>query len=63
MIKITNALPRFRCLLATGLAAMAMLTSVPLAYADTNYPGVWNSIYPNSGAAGNANLIEIIKIV
>ena len=48
MIKIKNAIPRFRALLCAGFATMALLTSVQPAQAAEEYLTEWQNIYPNS---------------
>ena len=53
MILIRTVLPRLRCLLTTGLAALALLTSVQQVHADTNYQGGWSGIYPGSASDGS----------
>jgi hypothetical protein len=55
MIKLKTVLPRLRCLLTTGLAALAMLTSIQTAHAASSYLTTWSNLYPASASDNNAS--------
>ncbi len=49
MTHITNVIARAPRLLKTGLAALALITSVQQAYAENNWPGEFLAEYPQAG--------------
>ena len=55
MISITNALARLRCLLTTGLATLALLTSAQQAHAFNGILNNFNNTYPGSSTGANAD--------
>ena len=55
MSAITTVIPRLRCLLTTGLATLALLTSAQQAHATSGYQTTWRSIYSGTTSSTDAS--------